>query len=146
MAHLRVAVTLDRPPREVWRHLERIETHSRWMRDCDEVRFVGTQRRGVGTRFVAVTRVLGITLDDEIEVVRWRPRRALAVRHEGAVTGAGEFRLRPTLRGGTRFEWRETLHFPLWMGGPVGAALALPVLRHFWRGSLRNLKQLVESG
>ena len=144
MARLRVCTRISRPVTEVWRYLEQIERHPEWMRDCVAVRFDGPRTRGVGTRFVAVTRVLGITVDDRMEVVTWRARRAIGVRHSGVVKGTGEFRVtrRP---GGTRFCWVETLEFPWWMGGAAGALLAKPVLQAIWRGSLRNLKRRLEA-
>ena len=145
MARLRVAIDIARPAREVWRYLEQIERHPEWMRDCVDITFEGGQRRGPGTRFVARTRVLGIELDDLMEVVTWRPRRSMAVRHRGIVWGSGEFRLRRRGRSHTRFSWAERLHFPWWLGGPLGAWAAVPVLRLIWKGSLRALREKLES-
>jgi len=145
VARLRVSVTIRQPPRAVWAYLEQIERHPEWMRDCVAVRFEGRRRRGVGTHFVARTRVLGITLDDPMTVVRWERRRAIGVEHDGLVGGTGEFRLRPRLLGGTRVEWREELRFPRWMGGAIGALGAKPMLKWIWKGSLRNLKARLES-
>ena len=45
----------------------------------------------------------------------------------------------------TRFTWTERLRFPWWMGGPVGALAAKPILRAVWRRNLATLKQLVEA-
>ena len=67
------------------------------------------------------------------------PRR-WGSRHRGAVSGAGQFRLSgcagPAGENHTRFEWTETLRFPWWMGGRLGAAAARPVLRAVWRRNL----------
>ena len=146
MARLRVCITIAASPKSVWRELEQIERHPQWMEDCVAIRFAGRKRRGVGTRFVAVTRVLGITLDDAMEIVRWSPGRAMGVVHHGVVSGTGEFRLRGRLGGGTRLCWTERLRFPWFLGGPAGALVAVPILRHIWRHSLTNLKARVEAG
>ena len=132
-------------PKSVWRELEHIERHPQWMEDCVAIRFEGRKRRGLGTRFVAVTRVLGITVDDAMEIVRWDPARAMGVVHHGVVSGTGEFRLRRRLAGGTRLCWTEHLQFPWFLGGPAGALVATPIIRRIWRRSLTNLKARVET-
>ncbi|MFM7509971.1 MAG: hypothetical protein ACKO5A_10555, partial [Actinomycetota bacterium] len=43
----------------------------------------------------------------------------------------------------TRFTWTEELTFPWWMGGPLGARIARPVLGHVWRRNLVNLQSAV---
>jgi hypothetical protein len=60
------------------------------------------------------------------------------------VAGVGRFALRRRGRNRTRFTWTERLVFPWWMGGPVGAIAAKPVLRAVWRRNLRRLKREVE--
>jgi hypothetical protein len=40
--------------------------------------------------------------------------------------------------------WVEDLRFPWWMGGPVGLAVARPLLARIWRGSLMRLKERLE--
>ncbi len=81
-----------------------------------------------------------------MEITRWKPRRAMGVRHVGMVTGTGQFRLKRLSGGRTRFTWKETLTFPLWMGGPIGALVGGQVLRLIWARNLRGLKKIVESG
>jgi hypothetical protein len=107
------------------------------MHDAEAIRFLTEQRRGVGTRFECDTRVGPIRLTDVMEVTEWRPRRAMGIRHVGVVTGAGRFRLRRLPGGRTRFTWTERLHFPWWLGGPIGANLVLAVI---WRRNLANLR------
>lgn len=145
MPRLTVAVTLQAPPRRVWDAVEDISSHVDWMEDAVAIRFTSETTSGVGTTFDCDTRIGPFRLVDRMEITRWAPGRAMGVRHRGLVTGEGEFRLVPRRRGRTRFVWSERLHFPWWMGGPVGAVLARPVLRRVWRRNLRNLKGIVEA-
>ena len=146
MSLISVGAYYEAPPAEVWKVLEPIESHVDWMADAELIRFVGDQTRGVGTRFECVTRVGPIRLTDRMEVTEWEPERAMGVRHEGLVAGTGRFTLEP-LDGArrTRFTWQETLTFPWWLGGPVGARIGgQAVLRRIWRGNLERLRTLVE--
>jgi uncharacterized protein YndB with AHSA1/START domain len=145
MARIRVRTHIAASPRQVWRSIEDIATHVRWMEDAVAIRFLTTKRAGVGTRFECDTRVGGLHLVDVMEVTEWTPRRAMGIRHQGIVTGRGRFTLRRRRRG-TVFTWEERLRFPVWAGGPVGALAARPLLRRVWRRNLANLKGLVEAG
>ena len=145
MTRLRVSVDLASSPAKTWAALEDIGSHVRWMDDAVAIRFTSKQRTGVGTTFECDTKVGPLSLVDQMEVVEWKPRRAMAIRHVGLVTGTGRFTLRRRLRGGTRFTWTEALRFPLWMGGPLGALVAKPILRRIWRRDLENLRRLVDA-
>jgi uncharacterized protein YndB with AHSA1/START domain len=145
MSRIRVAITIEAPPRVVWREIEDLASHVEWMHDAVAIRFTSSSRRGVGTTFECDTRVGPITLVDQMEITSWRPRREMGVRHTGIVSGSGTFRLRRRGRGSTRFIWREQLSFPWWAGGPFGAVIAAEVLRGIWRRNLRNLKARVEA-
>jgi hypothetical protein len=145
MASIRVSVVINAPPRVVWRHIEDIESHVRWMEDAAAITFTSTRRHGVGTTFDCDTRVGPFRLLDRMEVTRWRPRRSMGVRHVGVVSGEGRFTLRPLGPGRTKFTWRERLSFPWWLGGSLGGLVGAEVLRVIWRRNLRNLKRLVEA-
>jgi hypothetical protein len=69
------------------------------------------------------------------------------VQHLREVTGSGRFTLTPIdLDRRTRFGWQETLTFPWWLGGRLGALIGgRAVLRPMWNRNLRALKHLVES-
>jgi hypothetical protein len=143
VSRVAVAVDLDAPPEQVWRLIEPVEDHVRWMRDARAIRFTTPQRRGVGTRAVVATKIGPFRLDDAMTITEWREGQAMGVTHTGVVTGHGRFTLEPNAAGGTRFTWEERLAFPWWLGGPVGAAIARPVLAVTWRRNLRDLARIV---
>lgn len=144
---LRVENTIAAPPEAVWAHLEDIASHTEWMADAVAIDFLTEERRGTGTRFACRTRVGALHTTDLMEITEWSPPCRMGVRHTGAVSGEGRFELTPTgpAGGSTTMTWHETLRFPWWFGGPLGARLARPVLRRIWRGNLERLKALVEA-
>ncbi len=142
---IRVGITIDASPDVTWRAVEPIERHVDWMVDAESIRFTGSQTRGNGTSFDCVTKVGPIRLTDKMTVTEWVPGRRMGIEHRGLVTGRGRFTLRRARGGRTRFTWNERLTFPWWMGGPVGAVAAKPVLRAIWARNLRCLKAIVEA-
>ena len=144
MPRLKVSTTIDATPSEVWDEIEDIDAHTTWMTDAVSIEFLSDTRSGVGTTFDCETKVGPFRLVDRMEVTSWRPGREMGVRHSGLVTGTGRFELRRARKGRTRFTWVERLEFPWYFGGPVGAFVARPVLRHIWKGNLRNLKARFE--
>ncbi len=141
-----ISVEIDAPPARVWKIVEPVEHHIDWMHDAIAIRFTGEQTRGVGTEFLCDTRVGPIKLVDRMEITEWTPGEAMGVKHTGIVTGDGRFTLEPIdLARRTRFTWTETLTFPWWLGGPLGALVGGKlVLRPLWKRNLGNLRRLVE--
>lgn len=145
MAGILVSVRIDAPVETVWNVVEPIERHVDWMADAVAIRFTGEQTRGTGTEFECDTKVGPFTLVDKMTVTSWEPLREMGVRHSGIVTGTGVFTLTPAPGGGTVFSWQETLVFPWWMGGPVGAFVGgKVVMRLIWRRNLKRLKAIAE--
>jgi hypothetical protein len=144
---IRVATEIDAAPQRVWQVVEPIEDHVHWMHDAVAIRFTGDQTRGTGTQFLCDTKVGPFTLVDRMEITEWEPEQVMGVRHTGLVTGSGRFTLEPIDLGRrTRFTWEESLVFPWWMGGPLGALVGGKlVLRAIWTRNLRNLRRLIES-
>jgi hypothetical protein len=139
-----VSIEIDAPVERVWSQLEPVETHVEWMADAVAIHFLGEQTRGVGTRFVCDTKVGPFRLSDEMEITVWSPGDEMGVRHRGLVTGSGSFRLVAIdLDRRTRMVWSETLSFPWWMGGPIGASIGKVVLRAIWRRNLAEFRRLV---
>ena len=146
-----VSVEIDASPAMVWLIVEPVENHIEWMHDAVAIRFTGGQTRGVGTEFLCDTKVGPIKLVDRMEITEWVPGEVMGVRHTGLVTGSGRFTLEPLGAAPdqparrTRFVWQETLTFPWWLGGPIGAFIGGKlVLRAIWQRNLRGLKRLVE--
>lgn len=138
---------IDAPVDVVWEELADLGSHSEWMQDAVSIEFTSERTTGVGTTFDCETRIGPFKLMDRMEVTSWRPRKEIGVRHVGLVTGTGVFTLHPhrqrrrgrRANAATRVTWTERLYFPWWMGGPIGAFVARPVLRHVWKGNLSNL-------
>jgi hypothetical protein len=155
MPALKVSVVLDASPDEVWADIERIDTHTEWMQDAVAIDFTTEQHAGEGTEFDCATRIGPIRLVDHMEITSWVPGQEMGVRHVGLITGTGVFTLHPAgvevasrdeaeqhpPPERTRFDWTEDLVFPWWLGGPIGATVARPVLAHVWRTNLRTLQR-----
>lgn len=142
MVTIRVSTVVPAAPAEVWEDLRHIGRHVDWMSDAVSIRFLTEDTEGAGVRFECVTRIGPMRLTDRMEVTEWREGELIAIRHRGTVSGTGRFRLtacpgRPG-QDHTRFEWTETLRFRWWMGGPLAAAAARPVLAAVW---IRNLRR-----
>jgi len=139
-----VSTVIERSPARVWADLRNIESHVTWMQDAVEIRFLSERREGSGTRFECDTKVGPFSLTDVMQITAWEDERRMGVRHVGLVEGTGEFSLGQLGPERTEFRWEEDLSFPWFMGGPVGALLARPVLRFIWKRNLSRLKARIE--
>lgn len=132
---------LDAPPERVWADLAHLAGHVDWMHDAVAIRFLTDRTSGVGTRFECDTKVGPFRMVDVMEITEWQPGRVMGVSHHGLVTGKGRFTLRKARGGRTRFTWSERLRFPWYLGGPITALAAKPVLRWIWKRNLKGLAQ-----
>ncbi len=133
---------MEVPHHIVWSILADLESHVLWMRDARSIAFIGSQRKGVGTRMEVETVVGPFHTLDVMEVTGWVEERSIDVAHTGLISGKGTLSARPDGEG-TVVSWEETLRFPWWLGGRLTAWLARPVLASIWRGNLRRLERLV---
>ncbi|HSO51068.1 MAG TPA: SRPBCC family protein [Acidimicrobiia bacterium] len=139
-----IQITMDfaAPPQRLWEELADLASHSEWMADAEDVRFVTDQRSGVGTQMRVPTRIGPLRTNDLMTVVEWEEGRVIAVEHVGAVSGVGRFEVVATGEG-ARLLWSESLRFPWWLGGRIGAWVAGPILARVWRGNLARLGERV---
>ena len=84
-------------------------------------------------------------MHDTMEITEWEDGTTIGVRHVGIVTGTGAFTIVPVGTSRTGFQWKESLRFPWWMGGPLGALVGGQVLRLIWKRNLKGLKAIVEA-
>jgi hypothetical protein len=143
MEPIRVDVRFEAPPELVWVVLADLASHPQWMRDAGSIEFLTGRTSGVGTLMLVPTRVGPFRTTDVMEVVGWEEGRLIVVEHRGAVAGVGRFELVSSATG-SELHWSETLVFPWWLAGPVGAWLARPVLKRIWRENLERLRDRVE--
>ena len=131
---IRVGITIDAPPADVWRVVEPIERHVDWMADAESITFTSTTHaRRRAPRFDCVTRVGPLRTTDRMTVTEWEPGRGDGHRAPRASSPAGAgSRSRRRRRGRTRFTWTEELHVPVVDGrrgrrarGEAGAARGL---------------------
>jgi carbon monoxide dehydrogenase subunit G len=137
-------IVVERPPERVWRELEQIENHITWMRDAKAIRFIGPMRRGIGTTFECDTKIGPIALTDRMQITSWNEGSLIAVRHDGVVSGSGQFSLEAH-GGSTVVRWEERLVFPWWLGSRLGSLAARPVFTLLWRGNLARLRRQIEA-
>lgn len=135
---IRLGVHIPAEPQRVWEELADLGSHPEWMRDAVSISFSGEQTRGQGTEMTVLTRVGPLRTRDLMTVTEWNEGRSITVEHTGAVSGSGRFELSPA-GGGTDLTWTESLRFPWWLGGGLGAWLARPLLRRVWRANLDRL-------
>jgi hypothetical protein len=142
---LRVTIDIQASPARIWDVIEPIESHIDWMSDAERIVFTTGRTRGVDTEFECLTKLGPIRLTDRMRVTEWEPRHSMGIEHRGVVRGRGRFTIRRTRRGSSRFTWSERLRFPWWMGGPIGALAAKPMLKRVWRANLSRLAAICES-
>ncbi|MDF1596397.1 MAG: SRPBCC family protein [Acidimicrobiia bacterium] len=144
MARITVSIEIEAPLERVWGEAADLAAHVEWMADARSIEFLTDQRSGVGTRMLVETKVGPLQTNDVMEVTGWDEQHSIDVRHQGIITGQGSFRLEAS-RTGTRFTWTEQLAFPWYLGGPVTALAARPILRWIWRRNLEGLRRRIET-
>src|SRR4051812_32295433 len=111
---LDMLVVVDAPIDHTWDVLADIERQPEWMAEMKAVRMTTPPPVTAGSRGEAVVRILGIAVQDPVEVTEYEPPRRFAVRHEGTFTGHGVMELEAGADGTTTVvRWAETLVPPL---------------------------------
>lgn len=146
MARIEATTHVEAPPQRVWDVLVDWGRQAEWMVDVRSLAVVSEERDGLGVTVRCRTNILGLTVNDELEVTEWEPPTTLGMRHLGPVIqGAGAFELTETPYG-TRLVWWEEAHAPLGsVGDTVTGVVIVPWVNRVFRRSLARLKRLCEN-
>ena len=139
---IKVSTVINAPLKTVWNEVSRLENHTNWMNDAEKIDFLSENNSGMGTEMKVLTKIGPIKLYDYMTVTNWDVEKSIAVDHIGIVTGKGEFKLEEIDENNTKFNWEETLKFPIYLGGVIGEFFGAPILKLIWRKNLKNLKEL----
>jgi len=90
---IEVAVEIPAPVQAVWDDVADVASHVDWMADAESIEFLTPQTSGTATRMEVLTQVGPLRLTDVMEFTAWEPPHRMAIRHQGLVTGEGEFLL-----------------------------------------------------
>ena len=145
MPRILITMPMPAPAPRVWELLADLGTHDEWMRDAESVEITTPQTRGLGVRMDVATKIGPFRTLDVMEVTGWDEGRSIEVRHEGVVSGTGTLSVEPDGPDRSVVTWIEDLEFPWYLGGPITAWFARPVLAWVWRANLRGLARLVSS-
>ena len=113
------------------------------MNDAVSITFLSPTTEGVGTAFSCLTKVGPFKTTDQMIITQWEENKTMGVEHTGLVKGTGTFQIDSHGEGST-ITWKESLSFPLFFLGPLGALAATPLLTYIWKKNLTNLKNIVE--
>ena len=141
---IEVSITINQPLEVVWNEVKVMENHVNWMQDAEKIDFLSENTFGLNTKMNVLTKVGPFSLNDVITVTEWKEMECIAVIHEGIVAGEGVFNLSEVDDTTTKFQWVETLKFPLYLGGPIGEIIGGIVLKYIWKKNLNNLKGIFE--
>ena len=139
---IKVSTIINAPLKTVWNEVSRLENHTNWMNDAEQIDFLTKNNSGIGTKMKVLTKVGPITLYDYMTVTEWVEEKKIGVDHTGIVSGKGQFNLEKLDEYNTKFEWKETLKFPIYLGGIFGEFFGTPILKLIWKKNLKNLKEI----
>lgn len=142
---IRSLVVIDAPIERVWAVLADVEGQPRWMHDLKSVRLDTPGPVGVGTRATGSVRILGVTVEDPVEITEFEPPTRYAIAHEGSFTGSGLITLEAGADGTTTIvRWEEVLVAPVLPN--LADAVLRPILVNVFQRDLDRLRAIVQAG
>lgn len=141
---IRSLVVVDAPIERAWAVLADVEGQPRWMHDLRSVRIDTPGPVRAGTRAVGRVRILGVTVEDPVEITEFEPPSRFAIAHEGQFTGSGLITLEPGADGTTTIvRWEEVIVPPILP--ELASAVLRPILGEVFQADLQRFARLVEA-
>ena len=78
---IKVSTIINAPLKTVWNEVSRLENHTNWMNDAEQIDFLTKNNSGIGTKMKVLTKVGPITLYDYMTVTEWVEEKTIAVDH-----------------------------------------------------------------
>jgi uncharacterized membrane protein len=138
-------VQIEAPCEVVWDYIADPDNYPDFMVGLSRWEVVGKQRNGLGARYRVLIHVGAADVGGLVEIVEWKPGRDIALNSVTGVDQRARWRLRETGEDRTRAEF----HYAYGVAGGglaglVAERLASRQLRGYLRGTLGNLKRIVE--
>jgi uncharacterized protein YndB with AHSA1/START domain len=141
---VRTSVVVHAPIERTWSEVADIPGQTRWMRDMKRVTVETPGPVRVGTKGVALVRILGVATDDPVTITEFEPPHRFGLRHEGRFAGAGLITLVASEDGAaTTITWEETIIPPVFPR--LGSLVLRPILRRVFQADLERLRAIVEA-
>jgi uncharacterized membrane protein len=138
-------VEIDAPCEVVWDYIADPDHYPDFMVGLSRWEIEGEQRNGLGARYRVLIHVGAADIGGLVEVVEWKPGRDIALNSVTGVDQRARWRLREISEDRTRAEFHYA--YGVAGGGVAGLIaerLAARQLRRYLKGTLANLKRVVE--
>ena len=90
---IKVSTIINAPLKTVWNEVSRLQNHTNWMNDAEQIDFLTKNNSGIGTKMKVLTKVGPIKLNDIMTITSWVEEKEIGVEHQGIVSGHGKFTL-----------------------------------------------------
>ena len=138
------SITIDAPPEEIWAIVTDPEQYPKFADSITRWEPEGDKDRGLGARYSMRMRAGSAEVGGLVEVVEWDESCDMAWTSVTGIDQRGRWRLRTQEDGTTKVSLRLSYHAPGGLLGMISDQLSGRVVRGNLRGTLENLKAMIE--
>jgi len=138
------STSIDAPAEEIWAIVTDPEQYPRFAESITRWEPEGDKDRGLGARYTMRMRVGSAEIGGLVEVVEWDECCDMAWTSVTGIDQRGRWRLRSQEDGTTQVSLRLSYHAPGGLLGMISDQVSARVVRGNLRGTLENLKAIIE--